>query len=106
MITTVDLECIGTELGWENTFNLNNDMATMPEAVSEAMNSQEENSAINQRVPNNMALIQTWAEGCGYDPEATGLYFGKTLDQILEAYLEDTCVPYTFLGACSKLDLI
>merc|ERR1712061_753987 len=97
------LDCIETELGWDNALNVANDMAAMPEAVSEAMNSQEEDSAINQCVPNNMALIQTWAEGCGYDPEATGVYFGKTLKQMMEAYVKDTCVPYTFLGACSNL---
>ena len=97
------MNCIETELGWNNAFNLESDMATMPAAMYDAMNIQEESSDINQCVPDSKASIQSWAEGCGYDPEATGQYFGKTLDQMMEVYLEDSCVLFTFLNGCSKI---
>ena len=83
--------------------NMANDIAVMPKAVAEAMNSKKKDSAINKCIPDNKALIQTWADGCGYDPKATGKMFGKTLEQMMEAYIDGVCVPFTILGACSNV---
>jgi len=89
------MDCIKTELGWTNDFNITKDMATMPEVVSEAMNSQDENSAISKCVPDIMVQLEPWVQYCGYDTEAA--------ETINRAFLEVVCVPSTFLDACEKM---